>query len=200
MTASLLIVLAAVMPGCGDQRTQPPELLLVGGNAKTIAWKNEGGGLALRYPASWTLTSGKPPSLVTITTGGAIATIYAYPRDDLGTDQASVEAQRKRIVDSLQLRAPGFKRFATPITTVDGSPAVEVLGRGLINDRVVRARSVHVFKPNVEWVVDAYAVPSEFRRANRVGFGPILRSLKLADAVHANGGGGGGEDGGDDGA
>ena len=35
----------------------------------------------------------------------------------------------------------------------------------------------------MQWVIDAYARPSQFREANRVGFEPVIASLELSDRV-----------------
>jgi hypothetical protein len=178
--------LAALMPlllllgGCGNERREPPDLEAVGGGGSYERFTSAGGAVSFRYPASWVAADAAEPQVAQVTTGGALAAIFAYPRTDLRTDPAGVRAQRKRLIESLRRRAPGFLVLDTRLTRVDGAPAVEIRGRGEVGGRPVETRAVHVFEDAVEYVVDAYARPDAFEKANRVGFAPLLASLELS--------------------
>ncbi len=188
-----VVALAAGVAGCGNQRAELSDGSHVGAAGGSREYRSDNGDVRLRYPRSWLVENADKPGLVTISTDGAAATVYGYARRDLGTDPVSVEAQRRRIIRSLERRAPGFRRFGTSVTTIDGSPAVQVLGRGPIDGHTVRVRSVHVFKPGVEWVIDAYATPRNYPAANRIGFTPLLDSLRLSGELHQAGGKGAGD-------
>jgi hypothetical protein len=57
----------------------------------------------------------------------------------------------------------------------------------------VKTRSVHVYKREVEWVIDAYARPGQFEEANRIAFGLLLATIDLSEELPAGrqrGGGG----------
>lgn len=181
--ALLALSLAAAAGGCGNQHGQPPDLSQLGKPGRTAHFEASGHFVGFSYPASWTASHGGLPALAALSSGSAIATVYAYPRRDLATDPAAVAASRKRVIGSLEERAPGFLVQGTSITTVDGAPAVEVRGRGAIAGTVVEVRSVHVYKDKVEWVIDAYATPGKFRAANRIAFAPMLRSIDLANGI-----------------
>ena len=177
LLAALVAVAAA---GCGNERAESPNLSALGKAGPMVAFSTAGGAVSFRHPRSWIAVPGEPPAVAQLTSGGAAATVYAYPRDDLGTDPASVRAARERVLESLRRRSPGFLVLDTSIVEIDGSPAVQVRGRGTIAGKPVEARSVHVYKPGVEYVIDAYARPTQFATANRVAFGPLLASVRLA--------------------
>jgi hypothetical protein len=169
-----------LLAGCGNERGEPPDLEAVGGGGEYVRFTSAGGTVSFRHPATWAANDAGAPQVAQVATGGALAAIYAYPRTDLGDDPASVREQRRRLVASLRERAPGFLVTGTRITEVDGVPAVEIRGRGTVAGRPVETRAVHVFERAVEYVVDAYARPEEFAKANRVGFELLLDSLQLS--------------------
>jgi hypothetical protein len=185
---SILAACAAAtlsLSACGNERGQPPDLDRLGRPGATAEFVTSG--IRFRHPSSWVAQVANPPQYAQLASGGALAAVYAYPRSDLGTDRASVEAARSRLVESLHRRAPGFLIERTRLVEIDGTPAVEVRGRGKVAGERVESRSVHVYKPAVEWVIDAYARPAQFAEANRVGFSPMLASIKLSDRAPAPG-------------
>jgi hypothetical protein len=191
--SSLVIACAAtalLAVRCGNERAEPPDLDRLGRPGPTTEFEN-GGAVSFRHPRSWVALSGQPPRYASLASGGALAAVYGYPRSDLGTDPASVEASRRRLVRSLREREPGFLVERTVTTRVDGSPAVEIRGRGAIAGDPVKTRSVHVFKRDVEWVIDAYARPGQFAEANRIAFGQLLATIDLGEQLPAGNGAGG---------
>jgi hypothetical protein len=178
-----------IAAGCGNDRGEPPDLDRLGAARPTTEFERAGA-VSFRHPRSWSAREGEPPQYASLASGGALAAIYGYPRSDLGLDPASIEASRQRLIASLREREPGFLLERTEVTEVDGSPAVEIRGRGAVGGRPVETRSIHVYKPEVEWVIDAYAQPAKFDRANRIAFGPLLASVELSDAVPELGNGG----------
>ncbi len=178
-----MLALALGAAACGNQRAEPPNLARLGKPGDEQRFEALDHSVSFRYPGSWVASGAQPPTVASLGSGSALAAIYAYPRRDLSTDPAGVESARKRIIASLQERDPGFLIAGTRILTIDGSPAVEVRGRGAIAGKPVRTRSVHVYKDSVEWVVDAYATPARFAAANRIAFGPMLASIHLANRL-----------------
>ena len=171
---------ALLAAGCGNERGTPLDLDALGKAGTTKEFVNPGV-VRFRHPATWFVAGATPPRYAQLSSGGALASVYAYPRTDLGTDPASVEAARARLIKSLEGRDPGFLVESARITEVDGSPAVEIRGRGAIAGELVRTRSVHVYRPGVEWLIDAYARPAQFPEADRVAFEPMLTSIKLGE-------------------
>jgi hypothetical protein len=175
-----VLVALLLLAGCGNERSEPPDLENVAGGAAYERFTSAGGAVSFRHPVSWRATDAESPQVAQVGTGGALVAIYAYPRTDLGDDPASVRRQRERLIASLRERAPGFLVTGSEVIRVDGVPAVEILGRGTIGGRPVETRAVHVFEQAAEYVIDAYARAGEFERANRIGFGPLISSLQLS--------------------
>jgi len=188
--ASTLLVIAAtalLAAGCGNERGTPPDLDQLGKPGATEEFESPGA-LSFRHPRTWIALGANPPQYASLSSGGALVAIYAYPRTDLGTDPASVEASRRRLIQSLHERDPGFLIERTELTTLDAAPAVEIRGRGTIAGHPVETRTIHVYKPGVEWVIDAYARPRQFDEANRVAFGLLLATIDLSDSPPEPGG------------
>lgn len=181
-TCAVAVLLAS---GCGNERAQPPDLDRIGGGYATAQF--ETGAVRFRHPKSWVASGAAPPRYAQLSSGTALVVVYGYPRHDLAIDPASVEASRRRLISSLRRRAPGFLLERSAIVEVDGVPAVELRGRGLVAGEPVETRAVHVYKPAVEWVIDAYAGPGQFERANRIAFDPLLASIDLGDELPAQG-------------
>ena len=62
---------------------------------------------------------------------------------------------------------------------VAGAPAIELVGEQSIEKRLLRTRSVHVFRAGTEYVIEALAPPASFGRVDAQVLGPLLDSLSL---------------------
>ena len=178
----LALTLALVgVSGCGSD--DPTEGLTRLGGGPLVEFKSFNDEVILQHPRGWVARSGLSPLVAQVTTGGAQISIFAYPRTDNPESEGEVEEARDKLIRSLGERAPGFLVLRSRIGEVDGSPSVEIRGRGLVAGKPVETRSVHVYKDEVEWVIDAFARPSQFDRANEIGFTPVIASLQLSDSV-----------------
>lgn len=180
-----LVACAGAASGCGEAE-EVSGLTRVGGGP-LVEFSSLNDEVSLRHPRGWIARNGLTPQVAQVGTGGALVSVFAYPRDDIPEDEAEVDEARDKLIRSLGDRAPGFLVLRTRIGEVDGAPSVEVRGRGTIAGKPVESRTLHVYKEEVEWVVDAYARPSQFDRANRIGFGPMFASLDLSDSVVPDG-------------
>ena len=185
--AAAVAAIPVAVAGCGNQPLQPPDLTALGKARPTARFVAGGGAVTFRYPRSWVPDQGTPPRVAGLGSGSALVSVYAYPRGDTGTSRAAILAARKRLLGSLQQRAPGFLVKTTRLIRVDGSPAVQIRGRGIVGSGPVATLSTHVYEPRVEWVIDAYATPDRFDAAERIAFAPLLRSIHLSDRVPKSG-------------
>jgi hypothetical protein len=182
-----LAVASLLLAGCGNDPLPTGNQAALGRPGETSRFIAGEGAVSFRYPVTWLPQRGAAPRLAQLGSGSALVAIYAYPRTDLGTAPAAIEASRRRLLTSLHRRAPGFLVRGSSLTRVDGAPAVQVSGRGLVGGAPMLTRATHVYKPRVEWVIDAYAVPDRFAAANRIAFAPLLASIRLANRVGARG-------------
>jgi hypothetical protein len=171
--------LATACGGCGNERAQPTGLRQLGPQVSLVNFTAPGGDVSFGRPSSWSITGGSLPKVAQISSGSAVATVYAYPRTDLPQDRAGAEASRERLLASLQERAPSFEVQSSRVREVGGSVAVEIMGRGWIAGHPVQTKSVHVYKGAAEYVIDAYARPKFFRRAETEAFNPLLATIRL---------------------
>ena len=177
----MLVFATAWAAGCGED--DPAEGLTRLGGGPLVEFESFNDEVVLQHPRGWVARSGLSPLVAQVATGGAQISIFAYPRDDNPVSESEVDEARDKLIRSLGERAPGFLIVRTRIGEVDGAPSVEIRGRGVVAGKPVETRSVHVYKEEAEWVVDAFARPSQFDRANRIGFIPVISSLRLSDRV-----------------
>ncbi|MGH2981830.1 MAG: hypothetical protein ACRDKV_07305 [Solirubrobacterales bacterium] len=172
-------VLAVAGAGCGNDRVAPTGLRELGQPVSLVNFTAPGGDVSFGRPSTWSVTAGSLPKVAQISSGSAVATVFAYPRTDLPLDLVAAEASRERLLASLGRRAPGFEVESSRVRELSGSPAVEIVGSGRIAGHRVRTKSVHVYKGAAEYVIDAYARPKFFRRAETQAFDPLLATIRL---------------------
>ena len=165
--------------GCGNERNQPTGLRQLGEQVSLVNFSAPGGDVSFGRPSTWSVTTGTLPKVAQISSGSAVATVYAYPRTDLPQDSAGAQASRERLIASLRDREPSFEVDSSRVRKVGDSVAVEIVGRGRIAGHPVQTKSVHVYKGTAEYVIDAYARPKFFRQAETEAFNPLLATIRL---------------------
>jgi hypothetical protein len=165
--------------GCGNSRNAPVGLTQLGAPVALVNYTAGSGDVSFGHPSSWTVSAGAAPEVAQMSSGNAVDAIYAYPRTDLPLDSAGAETSRVRLIASLRERTPSFHVDSSSVIEVDGAPAVEIVGHGRIAGHPVKTKSVHVYKGAAEYVIDAYAQPDVFRRAESEAFDPLLGTIHL---------------------
>ncbi len=171
--------LALAGAGCGNERNHPTGLAQLGSPLSLVNFTSPTGDVSFGRPSTWSVIGGTLPKVAQISSGTAVATVYAYPRTDLPQDASGAEASRRRLIASLHERSPSFDVETSRVRKVDGAVAVEIDGRGRIAGKRVRTRSVHVYKGAAEYVIDAYAKPKTFHAAETEAFEPMLATIRL---------------------
>jgi hypothetical protein len=171
--------LAVACGGCGNARNEPSGLAQLGPQVSLVNFVAPSGDVTFGRPSTWSVTGGTLPKVAQISSGEAVATVFAYPRTDLPDDVAGVEVSRQRLLVSLHHREPSFEVDSSRVRKVDGAEAVEIIGSGRVAGQEVKTKSVHVYKGAAEYVIDAYARPKYFRRAETEAFNPLLATIKL---------------------
>ncbi len=174
-----MTALALAGAGCGNERNQATGLSQLGPPVSLVNFTTPNGDVSFGHPSTWSVLGGTLPKLAQVSSGTAVATVYAYPRTDLSQTRTGVEASRRRLIASLHRRAPSFEVEDSRIRKVDGAIAVQIDGKGRIAGHEVRTRSVHVYKGAAEYVIDAYAKPKTFHAAETEAFEPMLATMRL---------------------
>ncbi len=179
-TAGAVLLLA----GCGNDRTQAPELGLISAPKAFRATPFLAQGVQFRSPTNWRVVNGDGTQLATIAIGDAQVGIWRYERDEpLPETRDQLAAARQALVAQIESRDPSFKLTSTRLVLKPGFRGVEVIGSGtnLANRSIQRSmRSLHAYGHGMEIVMDAFAPPKQFARVDEQTFAPMARSLRLS--------------------
>jgi hypothetical protein len=176
-------LLAALLAGCGNDRTPVPDLSLVPAPKAFREAFFDQQGVRFRAPTNWRVVPGQAPQVATVAAGTAQVAVWRYPRTEpLPETRAQLDAARDALVAQIASRDPTFKLTSTRLIMKSGIRAVEVVGlaTNLTTQTIQRSmRSLHAYGRGAEVVMDAFAPPKEFARIDEQTFGPMARSLKL---------------------
>jgi hypothetical protein len=135
-------------------------------------------GVRLATPRSWTITPQSPPLVTVISSGEAVISLWRYPGAFPRTI-ARAEHAYKRLIAAARRRQPKLHVLSAALRTFDGYPAVELEATEPIGNAERRVRSLHLFTPAAELVLEEYAPPNTFGRVNRLVFEHVWRSLAV---------------------
>ncbi|MSO41635.1 MAG: hypothetical protein EXQ70_07055 [Solirubrobacterales bacterium] len=178
--AAAAVALALILGACGAQPQEPPSVNLPPEKANRffrVALADRD--VSLAYPRSWLQTPGKPPQVVTITSGTASLAVFAYPAVSVVIDDSTQKAAEERLLASLKRRDPALEITDTTRAEVDGAPALEIRGLEVRGGRRIGVRSVHVYKGAGEYVIDALADRDVFNRTDRDVFDPVIDRIRF---------------------
>jgi hypothetical protein len=178
----LLLALPAVglLSGCGNSRTPVPDLAQVQPpNAfRTLAYRRDG--IALRAPLNWAVADQKAPLVAVISSGPAVIALWRYPA--AATPPAgpgALASARRALIAAARRAQPGLRVVRSAVVEADGHGAVELDTLQRLDGQTRRLRSMHVYLPGAEVVLEEYAPPALFHRVDHAVFSPVKRSLRL---------------------
>ena len=180
-----LVCIPLLLAGCGEEPDDPPRLFEVKAPRGSTSADFPRAGVSLDHPANWRLRRRDAPGVFELVSGEAVVAGWAYPREEsLPETDEELEAARERLVDAIEERDPEYRILSSLSGgEVANAPALEISGAQVIANREVRTRSVHVFKGEVEYVIEAIAPPRDFELVERQVLGPLLESLELDGEV-----------------
>jgi hypothetical protein len=183
LISSAAAALAALLAGCGNERTPLPDVGVIPAPDGFRPARYDAHGVRFRAPTNWRVSPGEGTQLATVAIGDAQVGVWRYPRTEpLPETRAQLDAARAALVAQIKSRDPTFKVKSTRLVLKPGLRAVQVVGVGanLTNSSVRRSmRSLHAYGRGAEVVMDAFAPPKQFSRVDRQTFGPMTRSLTL---------------------
>jgi hypothetical protein len=189
-----LLVTAALLVACGEERKPPPRVFEVEPPKGVRAVEFARAGITLERPRNWQLRRREAPAVFELASGDALVACWAYRREEpLPEPGAQLDAARERLLEAISERDPEFRLLDSSTTAVGGSPAIDVLGEQVVARMRVRTRSVHVFEAETEYVIEALARPPDFALVERRVLEPLLASLELAGRASAGDDAAGGE-------
>ena len=114
--------------------------------------------------------------MTVISSGDAVISLWRYPGAFPRTIARAQHAYR-RLIAAARQRQPKLHLLSAALRTFGGYPAVELDATEPIGGAERRVRSLHVFTPGAEVVLEEYAPQKVFDRVNRLVFERVSRSL-----------------------
>ena len=177
----IAIVAAAVLAGCGNDQTPPPDIGRIPAPAAFRDAKFARDGVFFRAPTNWRVTEGAARNQVaTVAVGDAQIAVWRYPRSEpLPQTLDQLGAARDALLAQVQSRDTTFRLKSSRLVMKEGLNAVELVASVTNQGRQRRVRSLHAYGQGAEVVIDAFAPPKVFSRVDEQTFGPVARSLRL---------------------
>ena len=180
MRRPLLIVLAALLAGCGNDRTEPPDVQTPVEPEGRRTVRLAGGAIAFRAPVNWNDLAPQGKRIGGVQSRRALLAVWRYERSEpLPRTEDELERVAGLLVDRIEQRDPGFELRDRRLGRLGGARMIAVRGRQTIAGLPREVRSAHVFHDGAEIVLDAYAPPEDFARVDAAVFQPALESLEL---------------------
>jgi hypothetical protein len=180
--APLLLVLACavLLAACGEEPDKPPPVFKV----KTPHGSRPGefpeAGMTFTRPRNWAIRGREEPEVFELTSGEAIVAGWAYQREEpLPETDAELEGAGNRLRGAIHDRDPDYRIESTVVRELANAPAIDITGEQELARRTLRTRSIHVFKGDVEYVIEAIVPPADYDVVERGVLVPLLDSLEL---------------------
>ncbi len=184
MLPVLLVCISAVLAGCGNSRTSPPDLNAAAMPDGFSHMAFPASGLRVSVPRDWRVIPGASPQVVVLQSGLAEVTIWRYSRDGkLPHTKAQLTAALHSLLALVAARDPTFAPAGQAVVQVDHHGALQIRGLETIDGLRREVRSTHLFVNRSELVIDAFAPPDVFTRVDTQVFHPLLRSLRIKSLV-----------------
>jgi hypothetical protein len=173
-----VICTVALLAGCGNTRTPVPDV-----RAPAAATTVTGGGfprvgISFFYPSNWQLTPTPLPLDVTISSGSAVIALWRFPRTGPAPrGRPALALARDRLVAAARTKDRALILIRSKVTRVDRTPAIVVDTIQRIDGAKRRVRSLHIFAPGREIVLEEYTPPADFHAVDHDVFSPLNRSI-----------------------
>lgn len=169
-----------VLAGCGNSRIPVPSLKrpLAPGGFQSLVLPSAR--IGLMVPRDWPVETLRGPMLAVISSGPAIISVWRYPGAPVPSGPPSVLAgARDALLHAAAGRDPHISVVRSSLVRIDGYDAIELDTLQRLGGRLRRVRSVHVYLPGEEVVLEEYAPLALFHGIDHVVFSPVRRSLHV---------------------
>ena len=178
--AIALLPALMLLSGCADARIAVPSLSQPAKPAGFHAVIFPGDRVGLLLPRNWVLASERAPLVSVVTSGPAVIALWRYRTSSAPpVGSAGLVAARDALVAAARAHDPGLQVIRSSLLNVGGDGAVELDAVERIDGRLRRVRSMHVYVPGAELVLDEYAPLPLFHTVDRYVFSPVRRSLRI---------------------
>jgi hypothetical protein len=180
----LALICAALLAACGEKPDKPPPIFKVKAPHGIRPTEFPDVGMNFTRPRNWTVRRREPPGVFELVSGEAVIAGWAYPRDEpLPETDAELEGAKNRLRSAIHDRDPNYRIERADIRELANAPAIDISGEQVLSRRTLRTRSVHVYKGDVEYVIEAIAPPGDYDAVEQGVLTPLLDSLELTGKV-----------------
>jgi hypothetical protein len=173
-------LIAVGLAACGNSRTPVPNQAQLDSPLVFHRVRLPDAGIIVRAPLTWGIAADRRPLVNTISSGDAVVAIWRYPRQaPVKLDPVAVRRVGQRLIATARAKDPRFRLLATRVVRVGGAPTVEIDALEQVGQGTRRVRSLHVYTPGAELVLDEYAPPASFASIDASVFSPLTQSVVL---------------------
>ena len=173
-----------LLAACGEEPDEPPSVFKVKTPHGSRSAEFLEDGMTFTRPRNWTIRGRESPAVFELLSGEAIVAGWAYQREEpLPETDAELEGAMNRLRDAIHDRDPDYRIESAAIRELANAPAIDITGEQVLSRRMLRTRSVHLFKGDVEYVIEAIAPPADYDLVERRVMTPLLDSLELEGEV-----------------
>jgi hypothetical protein len=185
--ATLAVALPlALLTGCGNSRMPMPTITAAAAPHGFRLVRYPASGVTLRAPRDWDVAPQRAPMVTIISSGAAVVALWRFPWTGSSPSRGAALARtRTALINAVRARDRSLQVIRSRLSSVTGSPAIELDAIEQIHGQTRRVRSLHVFVPGAEIVLEEYAPPSAFHAVDHAVFSPLKRSLQLFRAPGA---------------
>ena len=178
--ALLLVLCVSLLAACGEEPDDPPRVFDVKAPRGSEPADFPAAGMSFTRPANWKLRENAAPGVFQLVSGKAVVAGWAYQREEpLPETEAELEAAKDRLVDAIEDRDPDYRLEGAVVREFANAPAIDISGRQVISKLVLRIHSVHFFKGEIEYVIEAIAPLPDYALVDDRVMTPLLESLEL---------------------
>jgi hypothetical protein len=170
-------VLALLLAGCGESRTPIPNASLPASPHSPRAFAHVSSaalGISFWVPRDWARLSRS--GVVFVTSGSAVISLQRYSSS---VAVAALEQARHRLIAVARRRDHTLRLIRSKLTRVGGVNAIVLDATETIDGARRRVRSLHLFVPAAEIVIEEYAPLALFRVVDHYVFSPLNHTLRL---------------------
>jgi hypothetical protein len=179
------VAVCAALTGCGYSRSPVGSVNAPVPRAALLALGFPKAGIAFRFPSNWTrsvshLPVNRVPLVATISSGPVVIALWRYPRSLAPpVGRLALSDARASLISAARARDPSIRLIRTRLTEIGGAPTVELAAFERIAGHLRRVRSLHMFVPGGEIVLEEYAPPPQFHAVDHDVFSPLNHSINL---------------------
>lgn len=163
--------------GCGESRAPLPNAYLPASPHSLRAFAHlsfPAIGVSFYAPREWARL--ERSQTVLIASGSAVISLRRYAPS---VPASSLAQARGRLIAAAQARDPTLQLIRSKLTRIAGVNAIVLDALETIGGARRRVRSLHVFTPGAEIVIEEYAPLALFRVVDHYVFSPLDHTLRL---------------------